>query len=64
MSKVIVPQSDLDRLEQARKDLWNILDLAPLTGFHISSILFSVTSVMWLVANKKYPIYNEDKNVT
>ena len=49
---VKVPQRDLDMLEQARKDLW---ELFPGQRDPMTLKIMEVSEVMWRIANRKYP---------
>lgn len=50
---VIVPQEELDKLEQARIELYEILDSYK---DEFMTLRFSnVTGTMWAIANRKWP---------
>jgi hypothetical protein len=49
---VVVPQADIDRIEQARLDLWKLLDHEPVEK---QAWFTSVSGAMWLLSHRKYP---------
>jgi hypothetical protein len=56
--KVIIPQADLDLLEECRVEIWKVFQayaeiLPPESVVHLSN----VTSKIWKIANRKYPKY-------
>lgn len=54
---VIVPQSDLDRLEKSRKSLWKLTEKPPYKRLFTSLIgeMNEITGPMWRLTHKKYP---------
>jgi len=46
---VIIPQSDIDSLENARKDLHDLL-----SGTCYSPLVFKITSVMYKITHRRY----------
>ena len=51
---MIVPKADLDKVEESRKQLYELLkDHCENTGFLME--LTSITEPLWKVANKRYP---------
>jgi len=55
---VIVPQEELDKLEQARKDLYQLLQDWGVEEYKDTlfiSQLTNITSVCWRLANRKWP---------
>jgi hypothetical protein len=55
---VIVPQEDLDKLEEARLILWELIDK---TNAYTKSKFSSVSQPMWYLAHRKYEEYEKDK---
>jgi len=51
MKYVVVPQSDLDRLEEARSRLWKFVK----NGFIDETFVLPITSTMWHLTHRKYP---------
>ena len=51
MKHVIVPQSDIDKLEQIRKSLWRLAE----DGLINEHIILPITSVLYGIAHRKYP---------
>ena len=52
---VEVPQSDLDAVEQARKDLYALFEELGHTDLPTIIRLNNITAHFWKVGNKKYP---------
>lgn len=52
MKYVIVPQSDIDKLEQVRKYLWTLVQNEVLSE---GRILY-ITSTIYYLTHRKYPI--------
>ena len=51
---VIIPQHQLDKLEEIRKAIWEIFADLPNTDPHLHNML-KVTPKLWAIANRKYP---------
>jgi nitrogen fixation protein len=49
----IIPQTDLDSLEEARLALWQLVDNLHITGGEI----IDITGAMWRLTHRKYPRY-------
>lgn len=49
---ILIPKSELIKLEESRKQLFNFLD-SQCNDLHFLSNLTSITHQMWIVANKK-----------
>jgi hypothetical protein len=58
MKQVIIPQSDLDKIEECRKAIREILD-GRIDGYTDYKWMFEVTSILWKIANRNYPEYKE-----
>jgi hypothetical protein len=49
---VVVPQADIDKLEEARLRIWEIIGDKPIP----EQVLFAnSTEKMWLITHRKYP---------
>ena len=60
MSKsVIIPQADLDKLEEIRKTLWGKYGTER-TGISSLVELQKITEGLWLIANRKYPPIHDE----
>ena len=59
MSKemVLVPKSDLVKLEEARLALWKFAREKGITDINDLVKLQNITQQVWLVANTNYPVY-------
>ena len=57
---VVVPQSQIDKIEQARKDLWALYaELYPKGNTMMACKFLDITQPMWVLSNKKYiPAYD------
>jgi len=53
-ANLIIPKSEIKRLEKARVDLWDFADRHKFNPMQRSE-LESITSVMYRIANKKWP---------
>ena len=49
---VMVPQSDLDKLEEARVELWRLFESREVLTIYNTRL---ITDTMWRLAHKKYP---------
>jgi hypothetical protein len=57
MKMVLVPQSDLDAIEQARVELFKFMEIIkPGFGhdYHLLSNVLNITEPMWKAGNKRY----------
>ena len=58
--KVIINQSDLDKLEECRVKLYYFLEEKGLTKDTADLVqITNITQHMWNLANKKHPVYVE-----
>lgn len=56
MIKVVVPQEDLDKIEEARVALYKLLDELDISDSIYALIqITKITQPMWDIANRKYP---------
>ena len=59
-SRVIINQSDLDKLEECRVKLYDFLEEKGLTKDTADLVqITNITQHMWNLANKKHPVYVE-----
>ena len=54
---VIVPQSDIDKIEESRKLLYSLVDDNILSVEH----LINITDKMWEITHKKYEKYKKEE---
>ncbi len=58
--KVIINQSDLDKLEECRVKLYDFLESKGLTKDTADLVqITNITQHIWNLANKKHPVYVE-----
>ena len=55
MKMVVVPQADIDKLEEARIELCNLTDKFPMIT---QKVLFDITPAMHEITHRKYPENN------
>ena len=59
-SRVIINQSDLDKLEECRVKLYDFLESKGLTKDTADLVqITNITQHIWKLANKKHPVYVE-----
>lgn len=55
---LVIPRSELDKLEEARKELWGLYDELDFTPQQFAN-LQKATQVMWRLTHRKWPINQE-----
>ena len=57
MKTVLVPQTDIDKIENARQELWKLvaaIESKTIDRDHLNIFVANITQPMWYIGNRKY----------